>query len=174
MCYCRAFYPTGSHSFTVTLLNTGNVKWSSGAALTSTPDLSLTCLPATPSGAPYEDPTTNTYASPTYELLVGHKVSCSGSFDFTQAVFESVSGGTKNFSITLPTVTDWTYTKSGGSASGPTTLAVTVTVTQSFSAVIGTCSLPLNATSRFLHKVVMVPMPSPNVPVVTSALRMAG
>lgn len=126
------------------------MKWSSGAALGSSPDLGLSCTTAA-SGASYVDPATNSYATD-HVLLVGHKVSCTGSFDFTQAVFESVVGGSEDFNITLPTVAGWTYTTAGVTSSDLKTLAVTVTVTPSFSAVIGTCSLPLNATSRFLQR----------------------
>jgi hypothetical protein len=148
MYFLLLFTFTGVQPFTVALQNKGNVKWDSGAALGSSPGLGLSCATAA-SGASYVDPATNNYTMD-YVLLVGHKVSCTGSFNFSQADFEAVSGGTKDFGITLPAVSGWTYPKNGGTAASPKTLTVAVTVTPSFSATIETCSLPLNATSRFL------------------------
>lgn len=136
-------------SFTVTLENKGNVKWVSGAALVSSPVLGLVCAAAAPL-ANVSDPAINNYGTD-HVLLVGHIVSCNGSFDFTQAVFESVSGSSKDFNITLPAVAGWDYTKSGGTPTDPKTLTVSVSITRSFTVQIGTCTLPLNATSKYLQ-----------------------
>lgn len=117
------------------------------------PALGLVCTAATPVAV--SDPATNSYATD-HVLLVGHIVSCTGSFNFTQAVFESVSGVTQDFNITLPAVAGWDYTKSGGTPTDPKTLTVSVSITRSFTVQIGTCTLPLNATSRYLQQVVVV------------------
>jgi hypothetical protein len=133
------------------------VKWDSGAALVSSPALGLVCASATPAATVY-DSATNNYATD-HVLLVGHMVTCTGSCDFTQAVFESVSGGTKEFNIALPAVAGWTYSKAGGTASDPKTFTASVSIARSFTVQIGACTLPLNATSKYLQQIVVAHKP---------------
>jgi hypothetical protein len=137
--------------FSVTLENTGNIKWEAGGPLTSTPSLgALVCTAHTP--ATVHDTATNSFATD-HILRVGHKATCTGSFEFTQAVFEGVTGGSKTFSVELPATRPtpgWEYLDSVSAVKVSQSVDVPATVSRSMQGtVIATpCTKPANASGR--------------------------
>lgn len=101
--------------------------------------------------ASYSDPATGDFGT-SHILLVGHKVECTGSFSFTQAVYEAISGNTKSFTAALPASkpAGWAYKDAGAATSLSQQLDVTATVTRMLGATIGTCTKPTSAASRCL------------------------
>lgn len=138
-------------TFSVTLENTGNVKWEAGGALVCTPALGLECTETTPTAA-VTDAAANAFATD-HILRVGHKVTCNGSFEFTQAVFESVSGSSKSFEVSLPSTkpSGWQYLDAADAATEAQSVSVGATVIRSMQGTFidtNTCSKPANASSE--------------------------
>lgn len=137
--------------FSVTLENTGNVRWEAGGPLTSSPSLgALVCAADTP--AAVHDTAANTFASD-HILRVGHKATCTGSFEYSQAVFEGITGGSKTFNVELPATkptSGWDYLDQSNAAKVLQSVEVPATVSRSMQGtVIATpCTKPANASGR--------------------------
>lgn len=134
--------------FSITLENTGNVRWEAGGPLTSSPSLgTLVCAADTP--AAVHDTDANTFSSDRI-LRVGHKATCTGSFEFSQAVFEGITGGSKTFNVDLPATKPtpgWDYLDPSNAAKVSQSVEVPATVSRSMQGtVIATpCTKPANA-----------------------------
>lgn len=137
----------------MTLENTGNVKWEAGGALTSSPSLGLTCSADT--AATVHDTAANNFAMD-HILLVGHKVTCTGNFTFTQAVYEGVTGGAKTFTVSLPssrptTDSGWQYLDDANAAKESQSVDVPATVIRSMAGttIATPCTKPANASGEW-------------------------
>lgn len=126
----------------------GNVKWDATAALVFDPALQgLSCSTTKAANA---DPATGDFAT-SHVLLVGHKVVCTASYAFTQAVFEALATSSKVFTVGLPAgrpTPGWAYKNEAAQVSTQQTVTVDATIIRSFQALFGTCTPPANATSE--------------------------
>jgi hypothetical protein len=99
------------------------------------------------------DAATNAFGSD-HMMRVGHKVTCNGSFTFTQAVFESVTGSIKSFEVSLPSTkptaaSGWQYLDAADDVKETQSVSVGATVIRSMQGtLIGTCTKPSNASSE--------------------------
>lgn len=135
-----------------TVTNTGNVKWTAGAALTLDPVLTgVNCsTAASEAGA---DATAGDFTAGSNVLLVGNTVICQGTYAFTQADFEGflAASTTKPFKVSLPAgaPAGWTATDTiSSTARSYSQVPVPAAVMASLSAAFGDCTAPSAASGE--------------------------